>query len=315
MDATWLEITLETTGAELEGVADRLTANGVAGLVIEDEEDFHTFLEENRQYWDYVGDALMEQMKGAARIKFYVTDDASGAELLAQYLEGLEDQKRTAVKLRENDWATSWQKYYKPMASGERVYIVPQWEKEETPIPAGRTALYLNPGLIFGTGSHASTRLCLEGVEQYVQKDGRVLDLGCGSGILSIAALLLGAERAVGVDIDPKAVNVAYENAAMNGIGKDRYHVLAGDVLGDKKMADALAQEKYDLVLANIVADVIIPLSAHANELMTDNGVFLCSGVIDTRADEVGAALTQNGLTILARTERDGWVSFAARRA
>ncbi|NCB62557.1 MAG: 50S ribosomal protein L11 methyltransferase [Clostridia bacterium] len=309
----WLEVTVETTGAELEGLSARLTANGVTGLVIEDEEDFRTFLEENRQYWDYVDDALMEQMKGAARIKFYVTDDADGRALMRAWLEGI-DAPYTTVKLRENDWATSWQKYYKPMTVGERVYIVPQWEKDETPVPEGRTALYLNPGLIFGTGSHASTRLCLEGVEQYARENGRVLDLGCGSGILSIAALLLGAEYAVGVDIDPKAVNVAYENAAMNGIGKDRYRVLSGDVLGDRKMAAELAKEKYQLVLANIVADVIIPLSAHAPEMMTEDGVFLCSGIIDTRADEVRAALEGNGLAVVEKRERDGWVSFAAKK-
>lgn len=314
METTWLEVALEAAGTDLEAIAAKLEDNGVEGLVIEDEADFHTFLEENRQYWDYVDDALMERMKGAARIKFYVTDDAAGRENLARYTEGLAHLPLTTVKLRENDWANSWQKYYRPMAVGQRVYIVPQWEKDETPTPDGRTALYLNPGLIFGTGSHASTRLCLEGVERYLKPGDRVLDLGCGSGILSIAALLLGASEAVGVDIDPKAVNVAYENAAMNGIGRDRYTVLAGDVLGDKTLADQLKRARSGLVLANIVADVIMPLSAHAGDLMTEEGIFLCSGVIDTRADEVRAALEQNGLTVLEQTQRDGWVSFAARR-
>lgn len=313
METTWLEITLETTGAELGGISARLTANGITGLVIEDEEDFRTFLEENRQYWDYVDDALMEQMKGAARIKFYVTDDADGRGQMDRWMEGI-NAPHTIAKLRENDWATSWQKYYKPMAVGERVYIVPEWEKDGTPIPRGRVALYLNPGLIFGTGSHASTRLCLEGVERYVEPGARVLDLGCGSGILSISALLLGAKCAVGVDIDPKAVNVAYENAAMNGIGRDRYTVLAGDVLGDEKMAQSLASGKHQLVLANIVADVIIPLAVHAPQMMTDDGVFLCSGIIDTRAGEVRTALERCGLAVIEARERDGWVSFAAKK-
>lgn len=315
MDATWLEVTLETTTPQLDDLTARLTENGVAGLVIEDEEDFRTFLEENRQYWDYVDDALMEKMKGAARVKFYVTDDADGEALLKKYITGIENPKLTTVKLRENDWATSWQKYYNPITVGEQIYIIPEWQKDETPVPAGRTALYLNPGLIFGTGSHASTRMCLEGLEKHVRKDGRALDLGCGSGILSIAALLLGASCAVGVDIDPKAVNVAYENAAMNGIGIDRYEVLAGDVLSDKPLNAKLREHKYPLVLANIVADVIMPLSAWAPELMTDDGVFLCSGIIDTRADEVCAALGCNGLTVIEKREQDGWVSFAAKRA
>lgn len=311
MDTTWLEVTVETTGAEVENLAARLTMNGAAGLVIEDEADFQQFLEQNHQYWDYVDEALLERMKGAARVKFYVTDDADGQKQLAAWMAGI-DAPYTTVKLKENDWATSWQKYYRPMAVGERVYIVPEWEREE-PVPQGRTALYLNPGLTFGTGSHASTRLCLEGVERYAAPGGKVLDLGCGSGILSIAALLLGCGSAVGVDIDPKAVDVAYENAAMNGIGRDRYKVMAGDVLGDSRLKAELAQTQYQMVLANIVADVIIPLSAHAGDLMAPGGVFLCSGIIDTRAEEVAAALEGNGLHILEKRERDGWVAYAAK--
>ena len=311
MDTQWLEVTVETTGAELDGLCARLTMNGVTGLVIEDEADFKNFLEQNRQYWDYVDDQLMERMKGAARVKFYVTDDPDGQAQLAAWMEGV-DAPWSTVKLRENDWATSWQKYYKPMTAGERLYIVPEWEKGG-PVPDGRTALYLNPGLIFGTGSHASTRLCLEGVERYAAPGGKVLDLGCGSGILSIAALLLGCSEAVGVDIDPKAVGVAYENAAMNGIGRDRYTVLAGDVIGDGGLRSELGRDKYQLVLANIVADVIIPLSAHARSLMAPGGVFLCSGIIDTRAGEVAAALEANGLHIVEKRERDGWVAYAAK--
>lgn len=311
METVWLEVTVETTQQALDGVAARLTMNGANGLVIEDEEDFKNFLEQNRQYWDYVDDQLLERMKGAARVKFYVTDDPHGRAQLAAWMAGI-DAPYTTARLKENDWATSWQKYYKPMAVGERVYIVPEWEKGE-PVPSGRTALYLNPGLIFGTGSHASTRLCLEGVERYVQPGGRVLDLGCGSGILSIAALLLGGGEAVGVDIDPKAVGVAYENAAMNGIGRDRYTVRAGDVIADAGLKAELARSRYQLVLANIVADVIIPLSAHVGELMAPGGVFLCSGIIDTRANEVAAALERHGLHIVEKRERDGWVAYAAK--
>ena len=146
-----------------------------------------------------------------------------------------------------------------------------------------------------------------------MKKGGSVLDLGCGSGILSIAALLLGASSAIGVDIDPKAVDVAYENAALNGIGRDRYTVLAGDILSDAPLKARLAEGKYDLVLANIVADVIIPLSAHVEELLAPGGIFLCSGIIDTRCEEVRAALEKHGLTVFGRKERDGWVAYAAR--
>ena len=310
-DIKWLEVVLDTTEEELDALCARLTANGVTGFAIEDEEDFKTFLEQNRQYWDYVDEDLVEKMRGVCRVKFYVTDDADGKAQLARWLEGIE-LPYTAASLGDNDWAHSWQKYYKPMAVGEKLWIVPEWERDHTP-PEGRVPVYLNPGLTFGTGNHASTQLCLMGLEEYVVPGAPVLDLGCGSGILSIAAMVLGACSAVAVDIDPKAVDVAYENAGLNGIGRDKYTVLAGDVLSDASLKASLAQQKYDVVLANIVADVIIPLSAHVEELLAPGGVFLCSGIIDTRCEEVRAALERNGLTVFGRKDRDGWVAYAAR--
>ena len=309
--SVWLEVTVETTDEEMDALCARLTMNGAEGLVMESEEDFKTFLEQNRQYWDYVDDALLERMKGVARVKFYVTDDAEGRDQMARALRGIENPVSTA-SLKEEDWAYGWQKYYQPMPVGERWYIVPEWERGK-PVPDGRTAVYLNPGLTFGTGSHASTQLCLTLLERYLEPGDKVLDLGCGSGILSIAAMNLGASRAVGVDIDPKAVDVAYENAELNGVGRDRYTVRAGDVLSDKGLVEELAQAgPYGVVLANIVSDVIIPLSAQVERYLAPGGAFLCSGIIDTRADEVQGALEKNGLRILERLERDGWCAFAA---
>ena len=309
----WLEVVLDTTQDKLDDLCARLTANGVTGMAIEDEEDFKTFLEQNRQYWDYVDEGLAEHMRGLCRVKLYVTDDADGKAQLERWLEGI-DIPYAAVPLGESDWAWSWQKYYRPMAVGERLYIVPDWLRDE-PVPAGRTPVYLNPGLTFGTGNHASTQLCLAGLERYTVPGAPVLDLGCGSGILSIAALALGASEALAVDIDPKAVDVAYENAALNGIGRDRYTVRAGDVLSDSALRAEIGGARYPLVLANIVADVIIPLSGAAGEWLTADGVFLCSGIIDSRADEVAAALEKNGLRVFDRRERSGWVSLAARRS
>lgn len=307
----WLEVTLETTAAEMDALCDKLTENGAQGLVMEEEGDFKTFLEQNRQYWDYVDDALLERMKGVARVKFYVTDDDAGRAQMAAILNGV-GEPASVIPLKEEDWAYSWQKYYQPMPVGERFYIVPQWEWGK-PVPDGRTAVYLNPGLTFGTGSHASTQLCLGLLESRVRGGDTVLDLGCGSGILSIAALALGAGTAVGVDIDPKAVDVAYENAGLNGIGRDRYLVRAGDVLSDDALVKELAgQGPYDLVLANIVADVIIPLSAKVGRFLAPEGHFICSGIIDTRADEVQAALERNGLKITQRLQRDGWCAMSA---
>ena len=271
----WLEVAINTTPERLDEITAKLTAAGMTGLVIEDETEFQQFLEQNRQYWDYVDQELMERMRGVTRVKFYVTDDADGRTQLERYTRGLECEYTTRT-LVDNDWAYSWQKYYKPLSIGERLYVVPQWEREE-PVP-----------------------------------QGRVLDLGCGSGILSIAALVLGAERASAVDIDPKAVDVAYENAALNGIGKERYTVRAGDVLTDRALAAELAQERYQLVLANIVADVIIPLAPQVPGLLAEGGVFLCSGILDSRAHEVAEALARSGLRVTRKRERNGWAALEA---
>ncbi len=308
----WLEVAVNTTADRLDELSGRLINAGMTGLVVEDEGEFHQFLENNRQYWDYVDEELERRMQGLCRIKFYVTDDADGKAQLNKYT-ALLDAEYTVTPLGDNDWAYSWQKYYKPLPVGEKLYVVPEWERNK-PVPEGKVPFYLNPGLTFGTGSHASTQLCLAGVEEYTTPGSSVLDLGCGSGILSIAALVLGARHAVAVDIDPKAVGVAYENAELNGIGKDRYTVRAGDVLSDRVLAEELGREQHDVVLANIVADVIIPLSAQAPGLMKDGGVFICSGIIDTRAGEVEAALVKNGLVITGRREQNGWVSLTAKK-
>ncbi len=195
------------------------------------------------------------------------------------------------------------------MEIGERLIVIPDWEEAD---PKGRIPLRLNPGLIFGTGGHATTRLCLEALERTVKKGMRVLDLGCGSGILSIAALLLGAETAYGCDIDEKAVDVAYENAALNGIDRSRYTVRAGDVLSDAGLQRDMG-DGYDIVVANIVADVIIALAAAARRLKKPEGLFLCSGIIDNRAAEVRDSLEKAGFTVLEENSAEGWFSFLCR--
>ena len=312
MDSIWLEVTLPVPAERLDRVCDTLTGNGMTGLVVEEEGDFLRFLEQNRQYWDYVDEGLAQRMKGASRVKFYVPDSEEGHRQLRQYLAGLEEFEPQTVSLREEDWATSWQKYYQPIPVGKRIYIVPDWMRGE-PVPDGRVPLYLNPGLTFGTGAHPTTQLCLELLEEVLQPGDRVLDLGCGSGILAIAALGLGASQAVGVDIDPKAADVAFENAALNGVGADRLTVYAGDVLTDKKLMARLMPGQNRVVLANIVADVIILLSAAAGALMAPDGVFLTSGIIEGRQDEVAAALEANGFAIVKHLERGGWHAYEAR--
>ena len=315
----WLELKIDTTPAGLTPVSDLVEGLGITGLVIEDEGDFHDFLEHNHQYWDYVDEELMEAKRGICRITFYVSADNEGMDTVAKVRVALSELKKrrsdcgtllmTMAQVDDADWENNWKQYYKPMEIGERLIVVPEWESAKTD---GRIALILNPGLTFGTGSHATTRLCLTALERHVAQGQRVLDLGCGSGILSIAALLLGAEHAFACDIDEKCVDVAYENAALNGIGRDKYTVRWGDVLSDRQLQKEMG-DKYDIIVANIVSDVIIGLAPQVRPFLKEGGLFLTSGIIDTRAEEVAEKLRQNGWEIVEERSSEGWFSFLCK--
>ena len=316
----WLELHIDTTHTGLEPVETMLSALGIDGVVIDDETEFHDFLESNRQYWDYVDEDLEASMHGKSRVTFYLPADETGFAQMGEVRLALEDLKArrsdcgtlllSLENLRDEDWENNWKQYYKPMEIGERLLVIPQWEQVD---PGQRVPLILDPGLTFGTGSHATTRLCLTALEKTVAQGDRVLDLGCGSGILSIAALRLGASQALAVDIDDKCLDVAYENAALNGIGKDRYTVRVGDVLSDGSLRREL-EGSYDIVVANIVADVIIALAPLVPSMLRPGGTFLCSGIIDDRAEEVRAALEAAGWTVLETQSADGWFAYTCRR-
>ena len=304
----WIEVSVPTRSDEIDDVCAQLAELGAGGMVVEDEADFQEFLEHNHQYWDYVDDALEAQFRGVSRIKFYLSDDDDGRAQLASIRAGIGRELTTAT-VRDSDWENNWRQYYQPIAVGEKLVVVPEW----LDAPAdGRIALRLDPGLIFGTGSHPTTRMCLAALEHCAGADRTVLDLGCGSGILSIAALLLGAEDAFACDIDDKCVGVAYENAALNGIGREHYTVRAGDVLSDKRLQKEFGGD-YDVIVANIVADVIIALAPQVRPLLKKGGLFLCSGIIDDRAVEVADALRLAGWAIMEARESEGWFSYLCK--
>ena len=315
----WLELKLDTSPAGIEPVTELLEDHGVTGVIIDDEGDFKDFLENNRQYWDYVDENLYKEKHGLCRVTFYLSNDPAGYNTLAQVRIAMAALKAahpeyapmllSLENVQDADWETNWQKYYKPMEIGERLLVVPQWEKAEVP---GRIPLILNPGLTFGTGSHATTRLCLTALDAHIRGGEKVLDLGCGSGILSIAALLLGAGHAFACDIDDKCVDVAYENAALNGIGKDRYTVRWGDAVSDTALRAEIGGG-YDLVVANIVADVIMGLSPQVRQFLKPGGLFLTSGIIDDRAAEVMDKLRADGWDIAEINDDEGWFSFLCR--
>ncbi len=315
----WLELRIDTSHAGLDAVTELLEQQGVTSVMIDDEADFQSFLENNRQYWDYVDDDLLAQKKGVSRVTFYLERSEASLGTVAAVRIAMSALKKehpeyaplllTVENVADEDWENNWKQFYKPMEIGNRLLVVPQWEKASDP---KRVKLVLNPGLTFGTGSHATTRLCLQALDTHIHGGESVLDLGCGSGILSIAALRLGAARAFACDIDEKCVEVAYENAALNGIGKDRYTVRWGDVLSDPELRCEMGTG-YDIVVANIVADVIMGLSPAVHGLLREGGLFLCSGIIDDRAAEVLQKLKADGWDVFEQHSSEGWFSYLCK--
>lgn len=303
----WIEVTVNCTGDPDLMCAD-LAELGVGGMIVEDEQDFENFLENNHAYWDYVDEELENKFKGVSRVKFYLSDDEEGKALLNTVANFLGKMPETAF-VQDSDWENNWKEFYKPIEVGDKLVVVPEWE----PVPEdGRIPLKLDPGLIFGTGSHATTKMCLAALESVAGPGKTVLDLGCGSGILGIGALLLGCDRCAGCDIDPKAPEVALSNAGLNGITAEQFDIRAGDVLSDAGMRKALGIN-YDIVTANIVSDVIIPLSGFVKEFLKPGGTFITSGIIEGRQDEVRQAIEDNGFTILEHHNEDDWHCFVAR--
>ncbi|MBD9116765.1 MAG: 50S ribosomal protein L11 methyltransferase [Clostridiales bacterium] len=319
----WLEVTVKTISSAIDLLGAKLTAIGYDSFIIDDQEQFHEFLEQNRQYWDYVDEALAEKMQNISQIRLYIEQDSRAPERIAQLKSELAAFRAqnpdtdlgslevTLQNLKEEDWEESWKDNYPPQEIGERIVVLPYWLAEE---PTHRLKVILDPGLTFGTGAHPSTQMVMEVMENVVKPGFHCLDLGSGSGILSIAALRLGAESAIGIDIDPKAEDIARENAAYNGFAAPAFTALTGNVTEDTALMDALAANRYDLVLVNIVADVIIGLAPVLPHFLDGRSTLICSGILDTRLSDVLDALTAAGLTVTAAKAKDDWRCVTAKR-
>lgn len=308
----WLEVSVEPLSGKLDELCLVLENEGITGLVIEDGEDFKRFLENNKAYWDYVDEELYEKRSSGSLVKFYLSDDDNGRkayEGIRRRCSSITDKISFKI-IRDEDWTTNWMKYYKPLETGKKLLIVPAWE--DAPCESERIAIRLNPGLIFGTGSHPTTAMCLEELEAYAPRSSRLLDLGCGSGILSIAAILLGTGSALGCDIDPKAPETALANASYNGISKQSFIVEHGDILSDKRLRDMVGREKFDLITANIVADVIIDLAPDVSGWLGPQGIFICSGIIEGRQEEVEEAIKRADMKIINHKNREDWHCYTA---
>ena len=316
----WLELTVYTTDAGTDAVCAALNGAGITGLSIEESrEKAFAFLREAAIFWDF---ADMDKIgTDTPCVKGYVADCPENLPVVEAAKAAVERLKTldlpvdlgslamTVVSVDEEDWANNWKQYYKPLEIGRRLLVLPSWEERPK---TDRIVLKLDPGMAFGTGAHHTTRMCLEFLEKTVKAGEPMLDHGCGSGILSIAARLLGAVDATAVDIDPIAESIAYENAEMNGIGREHYHVLIGNVLSDTRLQKRIAGQ-YPVVAANIVADVIIALAPLARTLVAPGGVFLVSGIIDERVDEVKKALNGSGFSVSEHSRAEGWNAFLCR--
>ena len=314
----WTEVNIYTTADGIELLCSKLTDIGIQGFVIKDSEDFKEFLENKHGQWDYIDDDLMGLADCETCITVYLPQNEQGADMLHSVRASLAEMKSAdtdgtfgrleaeLASIREEDWANNWKQYFKPLKVGDNLVIKPSWEEYDD---AGeRVILEIDPASSFGTGQHHTTRLCLEILEGCVKEGDRILDLGCGSGILSIAALLLGAENAVAVDIEENAAATAKENALKNHIPEEDYKTYFGNILTDEKLAAEIDGE-YDIITANIVADVLIAMKDYFKRYLKDGGYLIVSGIIEERMEEVLTAIEECGFTRLGVNIKEGWAA------
>jgi len=318
----FLKVSISVSHEGIEALTAILYDLGITSIEIIDAQEIKQLIE-NSTGWDYFDASLLSDDVGA-EVSLYLNNDPTTAETLKSITAAVDELKTTVLDfdtgtleictqiVNDEDWANNWKKYYKPFPVGEKVLIKPAWENISD--ADGRIVFNINPGSVFGTGMHQSTQLCIQLLENYLQPNNTVLDLGCGSGILSIISLLLGADNAIAVDIDSNATANAYENLSLNNLPKHRYNVLCGNVATDKTLQDEIGYGKYNVVLANIVADVIISLLDCIKLQLAPNGYLICSGIIKERLTDVETSLQAHGFTITETIFKDDWVALSAKK-
>lgn len=314
--------TIRTTREGTEAVCAALMGEGINGVEIDDPYQRAEFLATPSPSWDYAEEGLNDMSDTDVKVIFYLSENPWGKDLLINVKNALERLKKmdlginvgklsleSCEGLNDEVWLSKWKEFYKPFNVGEKLCIRPDWED----VPdTDRIILTINPGNVFGTGLHQTTKLCLKQLEKNVTYGMEAIDLGCGSGILSAAAILLGAKHVFAADIDENAVTTAYENAGLNGIGRDRLYVTSGDILTDVSLREQIGENKYDIAAANIVADIIIPISPFVYKLLKSGGIFISSGIIKERLDEVKSAITASGFEIAETDILEDWCCITA---
>ena len=315
----WKKFTLTTTTEAVDYLGSLFEDLGIEGMEIED----HVPLTEQETKGMFI-DILPELPPddGTARVSFYLDEDADVDEVLKGVREGIEEYRQfvdmgegtiTASETEDKDWINNWKQYFKPFTV-DHILIKPTWE-ELPPEHADKLLIQIDPGTAFGTGKHETTQLCIRQLETYVKPGMKVLDLGTGSGILGITAIKLGAESVFGTDLDENAITAVGENLEANGIPSSQFSVIQGNIIDDVSVQDAAGYECYDIVVANILADVIIMIQKQVPAHLKHGGIFISSGIIDMKEEAVREALLSNNeMEILETTRQGEWVSFTARR-
>ncbi len=321
----WTEVKIYTTTEGIEPVTAALLDTGITGIQVDDDNELKQYLKTSSEYWDYVDDELLNKPVEDTKITVYVSDNPYGMEILMHIKEAIANLKNTDIgldlgrldietksNLNDEQWLNKWKEFYKPFCIGNRIMIKPIWE--DVKAPDGRVVFNINPGHVFGTGLHQTTQLCMLELEKYINNESVVADLGCGSGILSIISLLLGAKSAFAVDIDKNAVKTAYENAQLSGVDINKYYVTSGNVISDKKLQEEIGCNKYDVVVANIIADVICAIAPVVKKQLKKGGVFIASGIIKDRTEDVYKALEKNNLKVVSTNIKDEWVCITSAK-
>ncbi len=305
---SWTEIKITVPAEDIDTAGNIANMVVPYGIYVEDYSDLENEVMEIAHI-DIIEEKLLKSDRKRGIIHVYVNSNENPAEAVSFIKERLESAgvsyDITIADCTTEDWINNWKQYFHPMPVGEKLLIRPTWEDKYD--SGGRKVLHIEPGLAFGTGSHPTTKLCLEALEKYINENSTVLDIGCGSGILSIAALLLGAKKAFGVDIDSLAVKTAILNAKENNFGEDKFTAVRGN-LSDK------ISGKYNVIVANIVADIIMELNKEVSRFLDDEGIYITGGIIESRENEVLFSFAQNGLEVLKRFEEKGWLVFVLKK-
>ena len=314
----WNKFRLKTKTEAEDIVSSMLADLGVEGVEIEDKIPL-TAADKEQMFVDILPET--EADDGVAYLSFYLDDDADIEDILANVKQELEEMKEfidlgecsiEESQTEDVDWINNWKKYFHQFYVDD-ILIIPSWEKVK-PEDEDKMIVHIDPGTAFGTGMHETTQLCIRQIRKYVTKDTRILDVGCGSGILGMLALKFGANYSVGTDLDPCAIDATYENMEENGISKDQYEVMIGNIIDDKSVQDTVGYEKYDIVVANILADVLVPLTPVIVDHLKQGGIYITSGIIDDKEETVVEAVKKAGLEVLEVTYQGEWVSVTARK-